>query len=512
MRGAVLAILIVGVVAVAVRWNSWVAGGSDSYCYVHQAERWAAALTQLAAGHAPALQAAEPLAVAAPWPDAARAFAPAGHLPSPTVDGAIVPVCPSGLSIAMAPFVAIGGSNAAFLVLPLFAALLIAMTYRVGERFGAHVGLASALLVAASPVFLYQLMQPMSDVPAAALWMLAVAAGTGTGKRSAAASGLATSAAIVMRPNLLPLGIVIGVYLLFRPERTWDHRMRAAATYAACCVPGCAIVALIQRSFYGSPLASGYGSLSILFAVEHIQPNAHRYFAWLWQTQTPAIMLAVLAPWVLPGGLVALLIAMFVVNFALYLPYVVFEDWSFLRFMLPTLPLLLILIAAVIDALLGRLHLPMRRAVVIAAALLLMVPGVRAAEARSAFRLQRLESRFARAGTFVGRRLPASAIVITSWESGSVRFYGRRKTLVWDQLPPDALDRALTYVRSHGYEPYLLFERWEEPLFRERFGDTGVAALDWPPMAEIGTQVRIYKPDDRARYLQGTAAPTEYAP
>ena len=102
--------------------------------------------------------------------------------------------------------------------------------------------------------------------------------------------------------------------------------------------------------------------------------------------------------------------------------------------------------------------------------------------------------------------------MITSWESGSVRFYGGRKTLVWDGLDPAWLDRALAYVRSKGYEPYLLFERREEPDFRQRFAGSAVARLDWPPMAEVASQVRIYRPDDRDRYLQGTLPPTEYVP
>jgi hypothetical protein len=512
MRGLSVAIVIIVVVVVGVRWNSWVAGGSDSYCYVHQAERWAAALRDLASGRRPMLQVPEPLALDAPWAEAGRAFAPAGHLPSPTVPGAIVPVCSSGLSMAMAPFVVVGGPRAAFVVLPLFGALLIAATYRVGSRFGGHVGLASATVTAASPVFLYQLVQPMSDVPAAALWMLAVAAVTASGRLAPVYGGALVSAAIVVRPNLVPLGVAIGLFLLGRPERPWPSRLRAAAVYALCCAVGCGVVGLIQRSFYGSPFASGYGSLSALFALEHIWPNAKRYGAWLWQTQTPAVAAAVLAPWLLPGALVALLAGMCAINIALYLPYVVFDDWSFLRFLLPTLPMLLVLMVASFDAMLGRVRLPLRRAVVLVAALALTVPGVAEARARSAFRLQRLESRFERAGTFVGRRLPERAIVITSWESGSVRFYGERKTLVWDQLPPESLEQALTYVRQRGYEPFLLFERWEEPVFRNRFGGRDTAALDWPPAVEIATQVRIYRPGDRARYLQGTAPPTEYVP
>jgi hypothetical protein len=510
MRGLVLALLIGAVTIVSIRWGSWVAGGSDSYCYVHQAERWADGLRQVASGRLSGLQVSEPLALDAPWPDAARAFAPAGHVPSPTVPGAIVPICPAGLSMAMAPLVVAGGPHAAFFVLPLFGALLIGATSLTAARFGAHVGVASSLVVAASPIFLYQVIQPMSDVPAAAMWMAAVAAATGTRKHAGLVSGAAASAAIVVRPNLLPLGVVIGVFLLLRAERTWRERLRLAMTYAACCAPGCAIVAMTQQAFYGSPFASGYGSLAALFDVRHIGPNTSRYLSWLWATHTPVVLLAALAPWLLPGPLTALCLTLFLVNLALYLPYVVFEDWSYLRFLLPTLPLLLVLVMAVIGAMAR--HIGIRRAGLVTglAAVVLAVLFVREARVRSTFMLQGLEARFARAGVFVADRLPPNALVFTSWESGSVRFYSGRKTLVWDGLDPASLDRALEYVRSRGYEPYLLFERREEAEFRKQFAGSTVALLDWPPMAEVASQVRIYRPEDRARYLQGTGAPTEY--
>src|SRR5688572_21842608 len=152
MRSLVLMCVVAAVLAVAGRWGSFVAGGSDSYCYVHQAERWASRR----------LQVVEPPALEAPWPNAALAFAPPGHRPSPTVPGAIVPICPPGLSIAMVPFLWLGGPGAVFFVVPLFGALLVLATDSVGRRFGARIGLASAVLVAASPTFLYQLVQPMS--------------------------------------------------------------------------------------------------------------------------------------------------------------------------------------------------------------------------------------------------------------------------------------------------------------------------------------------------------------
>ena len=99
-------------------------------------------------------------------PISALTFAPAGHIPSPTVPGAIVPICPAGLSLLMAPFLAIGGPSAIFLVVPLFGALLVVAIHAVGSRYSEAVGLASAAVTAASPAFVFQLFQPMSDVPA----------------------------------------------------------------------------------------------------------------------------------------------------------------------------------------------------------------------------------------------------------------------------------------------------------------------------------------------------------
>jgi hypothetical protein len=515
VRGIALAIVIgaIGALTLAsVRWGSWVAGGSDSYCYVHQAERWADVAGQLARGRLAGLQVPERLALDAPWPDAERAFAPSGHVPSPTVPGAIVPICPSGLSMAMAPFVIAGGPQAAFYVLPLFAAVLVGATSVVGARFGARVGVLASLLVAASPIVLYQVIQPMSDVPAAALWMLAVALATGTKPRSSLWSGLATSAAILVRPNLVPLGIAIGLFLLLRPERSWPQRLRAAALYAAASAPGCLIVAMMQNAFYGSPLASGYGSLAALFSLGHVGTNAGRYLGWLSSSHTVAIALALVAPWLLPGALTTLMLSMFLVNLALYVPYIVFDDWSYLRFLLPTIPLLLILVVAVMDAALRRFRVPGIGWVTATAVALLSVLFVREARERPTFALRQLEARFERAGVYVGRRLPPNAVVITSSGSGSVRFYSGRKTMLWDVLDPAWLDRALIYLRSKGYEPYLLFERREEPEFRQRFAGSEIARLDWPPMAEVAAQVRIYRPDDRDRYLQGTPPPTEYAP
>jgi len=529
------------VFAAGVHWGTFVVGGSDSYCYVHQAEGWAA-------GH---LQQVEPLALDAPWPAAPLTFAPAGHIPSPTVRGAAVPICPAGLSIVMAPFLragsALGRPDAVFIVVPLFGALLIGATNALGSRFSACAGVSSALLVTCSPAFLFQLMQPMSDVPAAALWILAAVCASSRHRRAPLGAGLATSGAILIRPNLLPMGLVLGLHFLLpdseysdgpeqeseygdrlRPEseyaapsgRTPTPGVRGArtptprgiaraVTFALASAPGCIAVAIIQQLFYGSPFSSGYGSLAGLFALDHVAPNALRYVTWMWQSHTPVWLIALAAPIVLPRRLTTLLLALSIANVLCYLPYVVFNDWWYLRFLLPAIALVLVLTAATIDAMLRGVK---RRGLLVAAVTaVICVLLIGEARGRQVFGLRQVERRYERAGLYVASHLPANAIVITSWESGSVRFYGHRKTVVWDVLDPMWLDRVIVYSRSRGLQPYLLFEAWEEPLFRQRFAGSVVARLDWPPVAEIAGQVRIYRPDDRQRYLHGNAAPTDYA-
>jgi hypothetical protein len=226
---------------------------------------------------------------------------------------------------------------------------------------------------------------------------------------------------------------------------------------------------------------------------------------------TPLIAAGLLAPLLLPGGLTLLCIGLVAANVALYLPYSVFDDWTYLRFLLPTIPLLVVLMVAVIDAGLRRAGLVRTSVILAIVSIALAVVFVRHARDGSAFRLQQMEARFERAGRFVGDRLPANAIVLALWESGSVRYYGQRNTVVWDQLDPAWLDRAVAYLRSRGLRPYFLFEGPEEADFRARFAAMSeVGAVDWPPMADILSRTRIFDPEDRQKYLAGQRVSPEF--
>ena len=141
--------------------GTWAVGGSDSSCYALMAQ-------SLAEGQ---LQPSSQLAANAPWPDAPVTFAPGGFIPSPVRPGAASPICAPGMAVLMAPLAALFGRDAIFWLVPLSGAALVIAAFLIARRLaGAMAGAIAAVLVATSPIVLYQVVQPMNDVLTAALW------------------------------------------------------------------------------------------------------------------------------------------------------------------------------------------------------------------------------------------------------------------------------------------------------------------------------------------------------
>jgi hypothetical protein len=485
---------------IGIRWGALAVGGSDSHCYAGQARMFSEGRASLP----------PPMALPVSWPNAAATFAPSGFAPGPGVSGASVPLCPAGLSILMLAAQTLAGDRAIFLIVPLMGALAVWSTFLLGRRLaGVATGAASALLIACSPTFLYQLVQPMSDVPAAALWTASLAAALGIGSesrhgtRTAVVSGLLAGAAIMMRPNLAPLAAIAAVLAL--PSR------RAVAGATCGVLPGAAAVAVLQAAIYGSPLRSGYGSLGQLFSASHVAANLVNYPSWLALAHTPALALAVVAPVVVRRrGAAWAMLSFAAAVLALYAAYVPFTDWWYSRFMLPALPALVVLMVAVVERAASRL--PLRAAAVTLAVLTVALAGLwlHRAQELSVFRVKALEQKYVELGRLAARRLPARAIVLAAQPAGSVRYYSRLPTLSWDAVDPAWLDRVIGECRSRGLTPYLAIESWEMDAFRSRFrGHSTVAELDWPPLAALGRVIFVFDPLDRARYLAGENVQTE---
>jgi len=499
MSSVVAALAAIALATFGVVRGTWAVGGSDSSCYALMAQA-------MASGH---LQPTSVLAVEAPWPNASLTLAPGGFIPSPVRPDAASPICAPGFSVLMAPFAAAFGKDAIFWLVPISGAVLVWSAFLIARRLaGAMAGATAAILTATTPIVLFQVVQPMNDVLAAALWMAALAVVVEF-ERSVV-TGALIGVAILVRPNLAPLAVVIALipWIFKRP-----HAMRSMAIMAVAALPGLLAMLWLNRELYGSSFASGYGDATRLFSPAHIQDNLTNFGRALLQTQYLVPLLGIMAPIIFAGDqrklAVVVLIAAVVVA-AIYLLYQPYPEWWYLRFLIPAIVLLLMLTSAVAVEMATRARMG---GVIPIAAVLLAILGTRAAGDRQAFELQQLEGRYRDTAALVVDRLPANAVLITVWQSGSVRFHAGREAVMWDSLDPAWLDRAIAWLTGRGLQPYLLFERREEPEFRARFrGASALGGLDWPPRLDMNRQVRIYDPADRARFLSGEKYPTENQP
>jgi hypothetical protein len=200
---------------------------------------------------------------------------------------------------------------------------------------------------------------------------------------------------------------------------------------------------------------------------------------------------------------------------ATYLAYTVFDDWWYIRFLLPVLPLLMVLSVAV--ALESASWFPsggrsLRSVIAAGLCVALGAWHLHVARTRHVFDLQTLESRFVVTGRHVARALPANGVFLAVQESGSLRYHGGRITIAWDAIAPGALDRTIAWLAANGFQPLIALEDAEEPRFRARFASDGFGALDWPPMVEVhaAVRVRIYDPVSRAAFAAGSRIVTAH--
>ena len=504
----------VGAATVGVALGTYAVGGSDSSCYALMAEAFASG----------ELQPTSALAAQVPWPDASKTFTAGGFLPSETNLAAAAPVCAPGFSLLLAPLVSVGGGDALFFVSPIAAAVLVWTTFLAGRALGGPLaGAMAAVLIAVSPPVLYQVVQPMNDVTTAALWMLTfVSLIHGRWGLAGAMCGLA----LLVRPNLLPLAVIAMAFVIVVRGRMNPVAVVPGLTsFCLAALPFGVAVLGLNSLLYGSPARTGYGEPAHLFALAHVAVNARRYFGWLLDTHTVFPLLGFAAPVVVPRHRqpgVALALAFVAATCGIYAMYTPFDDWSYLRFLLPAIALMLVLSCTVTVAVVERMMSGFRptsmtwrsltEAVVLAAlTTVLAMFSVRAAGERQAFALRSLEQRYRSAGVIIRERLPPGAVVFSVWDSGAVRFHGGRDALAWEGLDPAWLDRSVIWLQQQGRSPYFLFESWEEPAFRSRFGSTSdIGKLDWPPKYEIDRKVRLYDPRDRERYHRGEVVDTEF--
>ena len=460
--------LLIATAGVYANYHVRVAGGLDSYGYVSAAHL-------LAAGR---LSEAQPLADVLPFDNPMSAAAPLGHVSS--ADGRTsVPRFPLGLPGVMAIFTVFGSSGPFFVPLVMaYAAIVLA--YLLGRdpapagAIGHAPGLFAAALVAVDPLFAAYAIQPMSDVPATAWLLASVWVATKRGRvdtrplLESAMAGVCGGMAILTRPALLPAVIVL---VLVTAGRKRSLLFMFGGTVAAFV----ALQLALNVALYGDLGASGYGSPSHMFEVSpsRLVANLSNFGKWLTYSHTALFWLL----W--PGALFVLrreesawhISAVAAAAVVPYLLYLVFDDWESSRFLLPSIALIVILAARALSRLSYLSHLShLSHLLMFALALACAATSHTFLEREGIYRLPTLEAKYALAGEWFKANTSERVVVLAGLHSGTIRLYGERATIRWDQIPEQALTATLRALMEAGYEPYLALDLPSEPpLFEERF-------------------------------------------
>jgi hypothetical protein len=472
----VMVLLSITITAVGVHLSNGTASGADSFGYVSEAELWLGGK----------FDTEQPWVREAPWDNRTWTTAPLGYAPARgSTDGTITPNYSPGLPFMMAAAKRVAGQAAMFWIVPVFGGLMVFATYAIGRRVAdAEVGAAAAVLTATSPAMLFMLVWPMTDVPIAALFALATWALLRESLAGTIVAGLITGVAIFVRPNMAIVGALLGAWVLWRAPRR-------ALWFALACVPGVAAVAAFNAEVYGSPLRSGYGTVSEIFAWSNFGANVRNYTAALWTSQTPVMflgLLPLLLPWRRIWGDAErarrawTLTAVTAGTLACFLFYLAFDPWWYLRFLLPLFPGMFIGLAVLVKRLAGR-HFAVASLVVIGG---LSWYGLWFTRAEHVADLHRGERRYVLGAALVRTLTEPNSVVFSMQHSGSVRYYGERVTIRWDNFPQDQLVPSIAWLQSRGVRVYALLDDWEVPEFRQRFSGAGaVGRLDVATVAEL---------------------------
>ena len=462
------------------------AGGTDSSGYLSEARLW----------RERSLRITTPLANELTFANGQHPFIPAGYQPAGT--GVGVPGYPPGFPLMLALAGSIGGEQMALAVVPLSAAGLIIVAFMLGRRLGGpDTALIAAAAVGASPILIFQSVQPMSDVPAAFWWSLAVLLLTHESNRMAAFGGAAAAIACLVRPNLFALAPLLAGLSVWWGGWTRASWLRAIVFVVPPAIAAAAFVYL-QQVMFGGATRTGYGPVETLFSIDHVRANLVRYSRWTVFVQSALIAVSIAAPFVIrrrwvdsemdAGAAARVAWSGLVLYAALqttYLLYLVFEDWVYFRFLLPALPLVLVLESAVLAAACRRAQLPLRGLAVLLTAVLVVSWGVGRARSLGAFQLWHSEQRYLDVAEFV-RGLPPDAVFVTLQYSGSLWYYQSATLLRWDWIDAGEIDGAVAQLSEKGRPVFAVFDDWELPQVRQRFTGTRFVQHLTSPIFETG--------------------------
>jgi hypothetical protein len=449
------AVALTGCWIVLLRNNCYCAAGPDSSGYLGEARLLASGRLSMPI---------EPLRTwhldASLDPSLGTRFTPIGFAVG-RQPGTMVPTYPPGLPSLIAAAAVTGGwSKAAFLVVPLCTIGCLVLIVALARAVGLHWGLAVcvALMLAAYPIFLFQSLVTMSDVPATFFVLLTLYLALRSRERPllAVLAGAALGAAVCIRPTNLLVAIPLVFALRFRIA----HLLRTAAG----ALPFAIVLLWSNATWYGSPFRTGYGSVSEVVAPGAFAACAGFHGLWLVRTLTVVALggVLVLAARRIDRHIRWMLASWFLVFAAFYSVYPVCSSWTDTRFLLPAVPALI----------LGSLLLLQGARPWLAPTLAIAVLGweIHVTSQMRVLRADDYDGEYREVIRWAEPQLPEHSVVMTGLFSGPWLFYTNRGSVRWDMVDGGELER-LRAAAPDNLTWYALLSDSELPpaAFRQRY-------------------------------------------
>jgi hypothetical protein len=173
------------------------------------------------------------------------------------------------------------------------------------------------------------------------------------------------------------------------------------------------------------------------------------------------------------------LVGVIVLLWGFYCAYLEFDSWGYLRFLLPSWPLMTVGVGAltVWVATFGRAAAWLAGIVIVAVG----VSNTMQASHRDVFQQRQAARHDAPIGRLVQMHTPPNSVLLVSERSGSMRYYGGRVTLRYDLLHKEWLDRAVAWLTAKGVRVYAVLDRRQADEVKARFSTQySATALDRP--------------------------------
>lgn len=327
-------------------------------------------------------------------------------------------------------------------------------------------------IMAFSPLFIKMGLQPMTDVPALT-WCTAVVFFALKAQKQAYWGGLCgfcLGVAVLLRPTNIFISLPVVVLLVSRPK-TWLWVVSGA-------VPCLLFLGLYNYAAYGKALTTGYGDVSDCFSQESVVPTLRHYLSWIPRIFTPLTLLALGLPWSGANKSTITFIGAWIFPFLIFYSFYLFthENWWYLRYILPSIPAVIIASILVLKRIAERFHWELfdphasQRSKIITV-LLIVVTGL--SNGLGVYRLNALlvkyeEKNYWLIAEWLNKNVPSNSVIVAMQNSGTLTAYSSFIILRWDAITEKnrlkihaqlATNNQPLYAALHPFEQAETFAR-----------------------------------------------------